>query len=253
MPISSHYRSPLIVFAVCAVVAIAAAQGAFGQINNFPLIFALICLLTGLKDVWSMRPRLAVPQRITILLLAALLPVGGWSVHQDKVSKSLSARELERSALIVGTLAPPISGLEALNVSQAALDLATQTTGQVTIATFWARWCSPCWKEMRELEELYQEHAGAGLNLIAVTRFDSPDSPSKRKSDTAKAKTFLQKRKFSYPAGMSTTPDLYPAFQVRSIPTTVLIDQQGTVVDYALGLDSSRRLMVRAVDLLASD
>ena len=99
---------------------------------------------------------------------------------------------------------------------------------------------------MAELQELYDEHHADGLEVLALTSFDHPETVEGRSRDRAKAEAFLRKRGFEYPAAITAEGDNYRSFDVRSIPSTALVDGEGKIVDYAVGLASARRLMARA-------
>ena len=151
---------------------------------------------------------------------------------------------------LVGMTVPGLASLEPLNVDAAAWREAAVFDRPATIVAFWARWCSPCWAEMAELEELYREHRGRGLVVLAVTRYDDPDDPDERRRDFDRARRFLDRRGFSYPAAISDDDELYRAYRVPGPPRTVLVDERGRIADYAIDLDGVRALMERAVERL---
>ncbi len=243
------FSTPLLLAAACVVVGVLAALGKFNSMFNFPWIFALACLAFGLHSLWRQRPRQAVAGRAVILLAGAAVAVGGWLFEARAIEARLAERQQQILAALQGRAVPDLSGLEPLNTERETWDEAAALSARATIVAFWARWCSPCWKEMPELEELYQQHRDRGLQVVAITSYDRPQDEESRRSEFAKAQEFLRRRNLTYPAAITDNDDIYRAYEVRSLPSTVLVDQRGRVVDYALGLKSSRSLMQRAVVL----
>lgn len=100
-----------------------------------------------------------------------------------------------------------------------------QLKGKVVLINFWATWCSPCLAEMPSLDKLYKDFRG-NRRII----FLSVDVDGNLKS----SEKFLKKRKYSLPVYQlnSTLPkDL----RTTSIPTTIIIDKGGKLVNKHVG------------------
>jgi thiol-disulfide isomerase/thioredoxin len=248
--LSKGYGGPLVLFVACAVVGALAAVGKFNSIMNFPVIFALICLGFGLASLWRDRARVAVAPVAFLLLLGVALAVGGWVYQKQVIRASLQTFQEEVFASLGGKPAPRLAGLDALNTDLRALEEAASLTSRATIIAFWATWCSPCWKEMAELEELYQEHRGQGLTVLAIADYDHPEDEEGRQKDRAAAEEFLDRRGFHYPAALTANDEIFRAYKVRSIPSTALVDAEGNLVAYGVGLDGARSLMSKAAALV---
>ena len=147
---NSIYREPILYAAACTVVGVLAARGVFNSMFAFPYVFALICLLFGALSLWRTRPRSALAARALILAARAALAVAGSMYQQRIIDTRIAERQLQVLLDLRGETVPDLAGLEALNTEQAVWDEAASLTGKATLVTFWARWCSPCWKEMDE-------------------------------------------------------------------------------------------------------
>lgn len=96
--------------------------------------------------------------------------------------------------------------------------------GKVVVVNFWATWCPPCLAELPELRALTQVPSDKvvvlGVNLIAT-----------EKEGERAVIRFASQNKMTWT--QLTDPDglLQRAFSVTSIPTTVVLDPQGRVVD----------------------
>jgi thiol-disulfide isomerase/thioredoxin len=245
------YTGPILMATACAVVGVLAALGKFNSILNFPVIFAFVCLFFGGLSLWREQPRRAIAARGVILLAGVAVAVGGWVYQGRQIDERLADGRLRVLDAIQGSAVPRLTGLEPLNTDRATWDAAASFTARATVITFWARWCSPCWKEMAELEGLYQRHKDKGLRVLAVTRYEKPEDADERRSDFAKGQQFLERREISYPAAITDRDDIYRAYHVRSPPGLALVDDQGRIVDFAISLESARSLMQRAAALVA--
>ena len=100
--------------------------------------------------------------------------------------------------------------------------------GKVVIVTFWASWCSPCFKELPILENI-QTAAGTGrLAVIAINLKES------RRRFRATAREVSES-----PLILTHDPRGYIAdqFGVRGIPYTVLIAKSGRIAFVHLGFN----------------
>ncbi len=236
---------------ICAAVGGLAAWGLFNNISHFPLIFSGIMILVGLLPVWR-APRDRPAVRTAILLLGGAVAAAGWS-YRIQLSRDAQVASQERIlAAIEGKVAPSSAGFDPLNTEAALWNEASSYAADATLVTFWARWCSPCWKEMDELEELHREHGSKNLRIVAVTRYDTPEDPDKRQSDLEKAQRFLTSRDITYPAAITDSDAFYAGFNLSTPPGLALIDGAGRIVDFAVGIDRARDLMRQAVELASA-
>ena len=95
--------------------------------------------------------------------------------------------------------------------------------GKPVVLNFWARFCTPCWSEMPELQDFYEEYGEDVLLLgIDVGQFTGLGSPK----DAGK---LLSSLGVTYPAGYTDDAQVVRNYQVRAMPTTVFITAEGGV------------------------
>jgi thiol-disulfide isomerase/thioredoxin len=126
------------------------------------------------------------------------------------------------SAIAAAASAPERQAFPDLTLIDAKGGVQTLKTslGRATIINFWATWCGPCRLELPELQELYNELAGKGAALLAV----NVDSPR------AQVAPFLSRNGLSVPV-FFLEPEAEATLGIRSLPTTVLLDRDGKVVN----------------------
>ncbi len=91
--------------------------------------------------------------------------------------------------------------------------------GDVVMINFWATWCGPCRQEMPLLDELYTRYERVGFNLLGVNIDD----------DSRNAMEMVKELGVSFPVLFDERKDVSKLYQVEAMPTTVLIDREGTV------------------------
>ena len=103
----------------------------------------------------------------------------------------------------------------------------------LTVLNIWGTFCGPCIQEMPDLGELAEEYAGTGVQIVGIP-VDVYDEEGIRT-----AQTIIDKTGADY-VHLLPTQDLYDICLdgVSAVPTTVLIDKNGTVVDTVVGARS---------------
>ncbi len=97
--------------------------------------------------------------------------------------------------------------------------------GKFLLLNFWATWCSPCLKEMPDLDEAYQALGKDGLAVIAVSMGEGGKRVEK----------FLKTRLYSFPVITDPEMNITRLYGVQNIPITYLIDPSGAILGRALG------------------
>jgi thiol-disulfide isomerase/thioredoxin len=107
--------------------------------------------------------------------------------------------------------------------------------GKVVVLNVWASWCPPCRAEAPALARSARRLSAQGVEFVGVDTRDSSSS----------AQGFVDRFGLPYPNLVDTDGRLMLAFRdslpAASIPTTLVIDQQGRVAARALSeVDESR-------------
>ncbi|HVG04313.1 MAG TPA: TlpA disulfide reductase family protein [Burkholderiaceae bacterium] len=111
--------------------------------------------------------------------------------------------------------APPI---DLLTPDGAPLSL-QQLRGKVVLVNFWATWCEPCITEMPSLQQLRDQLAAEGFEVLAVNYQEGP----------ARITAFLQKMKLTLPVVRDTDGSVARKWGARIFPANYLVDRNGNV------------------------
>lgn len=98
--------------------------------------------------------------------------------------------------------------------------------GRVVVLDFFASWCGPCKAAMPKLEELHQRYRDRGLSVIAY----SVDEGGKKA-----VKPFVSRLGINFPVVLGSLQEARYLDPVRYLPTTLIIDPQGRVVNRMVG------------------
>ncbi len=93
--------------------------------------------------------------------------------------------------------------------------------GKKVFLNFWATWCKPCIVEMPSMHEA-AEQLGEDFVFLAASY-----------EDLEKIKKFADKRDFAFQFVHTKTP--IQDLQIRSLPTTFLINSEGELVETVIG------------------
>jgi len=101
-----------------------------------------------------------------------------------------------------------------------------QTLGKYTIIDFWASWCRPCRMENPNVVAVYNKYHDKGLNIISVS-LDRPGQKErwiKAIADDNMDWYHVSNLKF-------WQDPIAKQYNIRSIPTTFLLDENGKIID----------------------
>ena len=109
--------------------------------------------------------------------------------------------------------------------------------GQVVLLNFWATWCPPCKAEMPDLDALHREHsASRGFLVLGVNMEESAEVVA----------AFAQPNGISFPLLLDADGRVAnKLFQVRSLPTSMIIDRTGFIRDVWMGQISKEAMLAR--------
>lgn len=94
---------------------------------------------------------------------------------------------------------------------------------KVTLVDFWASWCGPCRAEMPNVVKAYKEYKGKGFEIVGVSFDEKADDWKK----AIKELNITWPQMSDLKGWQSEGAKLY---NVRGIPATVLIGQDGTIL-----------------------
>jgi thiol-disulfide isomerase/thioredoxin len=95
--------------------------------------------------------------------------------------------------------------------------------GKITIISFWATWCKPCIKELKNIDALYEEWQDEyDVELVAVSVDDSRNSN--------KVKTMVNGLGWEYDVLLDPNGELQRDLNVTNPPVTLLLNEKGEIV-----------------------
>jgi cytochrome c biogenesis protein CcmG, thiol:disulfide interchange protein DsbE len=96
-------------------------------------------------------------------------------------------------------------------------------SGKITIVSFWATWCSPCKKELNNINDVYDDWKNKyNLELVAVCTDNA--------RNTQKVKPYVDGQGWEFDVVMDVNQEFQRALNIVQIPHTFLLDQNGKVV-----------------------
>jgi cytochrome c biogenesis protein CcmG, thiol:disulfide interchange protein DsbE len=93
--------------------------------------------------------------------------------------------------------------------------------GRPVLLDFWATWCGPCRMSVPALQAFYERHKVNGLVVLGVNVDEDPSSVFQ----------FVRHFKVTYPVHFGGASPVKSAMNVESLPTFILLDQKGKLVE----------------------
>lgn len=91
--------------------------------------------------------------------------------------------------------------------------------GQGVFLNFWGTWCEPCKKEMPAMDRQYTEYKNQGVQILAVNIAQSEFEVQK----------FIKSLNVHFPVVIDKTKSVMTAYNIRPLPTTILVNPEGKV------------------------
>ena len=100
--------------------------------------------------------------------------------------------------------------------------------------------CTGCDKELAYFQELHEAYKGQGLTSLAV--FREPDT---------KVQKYVAEKKLNMLYAVDSQGDSWNVFKTKTMPTNILIDKGGKIINIAAGCDPSGLLATKVSEKVA--
>lgn len=239
--LSTFKTASILLICVNVALSILAVNGMFEGKDLLPILIGVLSVVgSGIFLYIHRRDR----SKVLWLVVLALSGVGLYFSHFEIFMGKRRSASIESSIqALQNNPAPPISYTYSMNFDESLDVKDLYKRNRYTIVNFWATWCAPCLKEMPILEDFYKENSTKGIGLIGFTDYSFADE-----DELSKIKDLIHDLKITYPVLVDNTKSVRTQYKADLLPATVLIDREGRVVDYQVGIDGAKKLMQYAIE-----
>lgn len=142
--------------------------------------------------------------------------------HQSPEQTSSNTQE-EPSPIPLGKPAPDF---DVVTLTGEKLKLSS-LKGKIVMIDFWATWCPPCREGLPITNKMHEQYAKSGLQVLTISD-----------EDAITVSNFVKENKYTFPTYLDTTGDANGKFKIEGIPTLAVIDAEGNLSSYMVGLHS---------------
>ena len=121
-------------------------------------------------------------------------------------------------------MVPPLEAFRPLDLKGKPFDLAAYA-GKPLLINFWASWCPPCRAELPALNRAHQALKDDGVVMLAVNVGETKSA----------LEAFLEDYPIDFPVLMDEAGGSMKQWQIRGMPTTVMLNTSGEVVYHIAG------------------
>ena len=158
-------------------------------------------------------------RRMLIFCVVSLLNVGLLALL---LTQLLTPTSKSSADPLIGHPAPEFS-LAMLRSSSSTNNLSLSNfKGKAVVLNFWASWCAPCTEEVPLLENTWKQMQAQGKDVVFLG-IDFQETNSA-------ASNFMQQYGITYPAVLDTSGAVANKYGITSLPDTIFIDKNGTVI-----------------------
>ena len=197
-----------------------------------------------------MLPAASRPRRITALAVALLAGAALSGCSNDEVGSSgdsgfVSGKGVITRLPVAERRQPGEVAGESIDGKPLSLD---DYRGKTVVVNVWGSWCAPCRSEADDLTAASKELAGDDVQFLGI---------NSRDLDRAAAQAFQRRFEVPYPSIYDQRGRTLLAFKgtlsPNSIPSTVVIDDQGRVAASVLGEVTKTTLVGLVEDVMAEE
>lgn len=160
---------------------------------------------------------------ISVIALLALLTAGFLFFQKYSKTHEIEGAQFERREL-AKDFALPVIGKSAHYPTEDKLSLQVARSKPVLLH-FWASWCMVCREEKPELDAFWAKHKDADLLILGVASFDTQAAMIQSKLIETPSFTVL----------LDEEGDVANLYKVAALPVSVLVDEQGYIVQKFVG------------------
>lgn len=160
-----------------------------------------------------------------VLLIVLLIGIAGFNLYNDRkevteIDSTGIAVSDDQTGIALGDRAPDFK-VQTMDGEEVNL---SDYKGKKVFLNFWATWCPPCKAEMPHMQAFYEEQPEE-VEILAVNLEES----------TEKAADFAKQYELTFPILMDADGTVAETYEVYTIPTTYVLNEDGTVHQKIVG------------------
>ncbi|OYD56913.1 hypothetical protein CGZ90_15285 [Fictibacillus aquaticus] len=173
---------------------------------------------------------------LAIVIIIGLIGYAIYDIKGQEKDKKTATQKSENTEQVEETTASEVtsSGKSGINEGDFAPDFTLQTLegkniklsdykGKKVVLNLWASWCPPCKAEMPHMQAFYEKNKDKqNVEILAVNL-------TTMEKDRANIQTFVDDYQLTFPVPLDEKGDIGVEYQAFSIPTTYMIDSNGTI------------------------
>jgi thiol-disulfide isomerase/thioredoxin len=150
-----------------------------------------------------------------VVLVVASTPAVYYEIRARMADSSVMT-STPSGRLSVGAAAPDFA---LPDLTDYPFSVSSSRGSKVVVLEFWATWCGYCRQTLPRLQAMQDELADNGVELVTVNQSEG----------RARVRDFLASNRYTLRTVLDVTGDIGSLYEVRGLPTLVVVDKQGNV------------------------
>jgi peroxiredoxin len=176
---------------------------------------------------WKKKKRFGLKQVLLSIGIIAVVVIGAnlipKLISQESLTPTPTPSYIERGSRKIPSVIPgdvefPAPDLNLTDLEGKPVSLGDYR-GQVVMVNNWGIECPFCEAEMAEYEAYYNDYKDQGLTIIGINADDTSED----------IEAYIQEMEMTFPIWLDPKKEAYQAFKNNNIPSTYVIDKNGTV------------------------